>query len=236
MNNIISVYDKKRSVYYKDYQRFCDFCLRNSLPLNYKSLESYLSHSIIKENIKYSTFNRRLYGIKFFLKEQLHIMEPIDFKNNIHLLKRMYDNEFYELKNTKKKIIASEEEILKKINDFDLSIPRNIRRRAICLTQLDLSLKPSEIIRIKIGDIDFEHKTIQLTRKSEIIKRNLGSDTIKAIKNYMIAYDLKSYSYLVGALDRWGNYKNKIINERSYNRNIHEWLNLSPRNLSAAKN
>ncbi|MEO4055633.1 hypothetical protein AAFN87_19760 [Solibacillus sp. CAU 1738] len=54
---------------------------------------------------------------------------------------------------------------------------------------------------------------------------------VNAIKKYLLVCRLQEDDYFVGAADRWGNYRSRIITERSYNRLIHEWLGFAPYTL-----
>ena len=59
----------------------------------------------------------------------------------------------------------------------------------------------------------------------------LTLECVKAIEKYVKTHDLKPTDYFIGAADRWGNYRNRMITERSYNRLIHEWLGFAPYTL-----
>lgn len=81
--------------------------------------------------------------------------------------------------------------------------------------------------------IDFKNGTVlvMLKKQGDMKEKRLTLECVKAVQKYIQSSQLSANDYFVGAADRWGNFKNRMITERSYNRLIHEWLGFAPYTL-----
>lgn len=126
-----------------------------------------------------------------------------------------------------------QEEVLQLINKYDTSHKADIRKRAICFVNLITANRPSEMVRLKVSDFDLDNRTVWvlLKKQGKMKEKRLTLECVQAIKKYWQVCGLQEDDYFVGAADRWGNYRNRMITERSYNRLIHEWLGFAPYTL-----
>lgn len=89
------------------------------------------------------------------------------------------------------------------------------------------------MVRLKISDFDLDNKTVwvMLKKQGDMKEKRLTLDCVLAVKKYIETARLAPDDYFVGATDKWGNYKNRMITERNYNRLIHDWLGFAPYTL-----
>ena len=231
---IEKVVEKKIEMYQSDYDRFLRFCHLEEREPNFDALEKYLNHSVVDQRVKLSTFNRRAAGVQFFLKDVCNLSQTAEQKKRIQLIRKLYSTEEYlRLKPMRGVRAERQEEVLQLINKFDTTKKADIRKRAICFVNLITANRPSEMVRLKVSDFDLENRTVwvMLKKQGEMKEKRLTIECVNAIKKYIQVCGLQGDDYFVGAADRWGNYRNRMITERSYNRLIHEWLGFAPYTL-----
>lgn len=216
--SIAQVMQRKKDMYYPDYKKFVYFCESEYRKVDFDSLEKYL-HKLIRVNgIKYSTFNRRAAGITFYLSSVLNLEQSTLQKKRLQIIRQLYSTEEYlRLKPMQGVRAEKQEEVIALINRFDTNDKIDIRKRAICYLNLITANRPSEMVRIRVSDIDIANRKVlvMLKKQGEMKEKILTLDCIKAVEKYI-------------KVDRWGTYKSNKISERSYNRLIHNWLGMAP--------
>nr|WP_197494702.1 site-specific integrase [Solibacillus silvestris] len=229
--SITQVMQRKKDMYYPDYKKFVSFCESEYRKLDFDSLEKYLHKLITVNGIKYSTFNRRAAGITFYLSSVLNLEQSTLQKKRLQIMRQLYSTEEYlRLKPMQGVRAEKQEEVIALINRFDTNDKIDIRKRAICYLNLITANRPSEMVRIRVSDIDIANRKVlvMLKKQGEMKEKILTLDCIKAVEKYIKVFGLKGENYLVGSADRWGTYKSNKISERSYNRLIHNWLGMAP--------
>ncbi|UYB49955.1 site-specific integrase (plasmid) [Lysinibacillus capsici] len=232
--SIEAVLEQKKKMYQPDFDQFVCFCEEEGRALDFDALEKYLHYSVTEQRVKYSTFNRRAAGIQFFLKDVLGLEQTEDEKKRIQIIRQLYNTEDYlRLKPMRGVRAEKQDEVLALINKYDTSKRSDIRKRAICFVNLITANRPSEMVRLKVSDFNLENKTVwvMLKKQGEMKEKRLTLDCVLAVKKYIETVGLAPDDYFVGAVDKWGNYKNRMITERSYNRLIHDWLGFAPYTL-----
>lgn len=233
-HTIEKIREQKKMVYQYDYDRFLRFCERELREPDFDALEKYLHHSVVDQRVKLSTFNRRAAGVQFFLKDVFNLSQTAEQKKRIQLIRKLYNTEAYlRLKPMRGVRAERQEEVLQLINKYDTTKKADIRKRAICFVNLITANRPSEMVRLKVSDFDLENRTVwvMLKKQGEMKEKRLTIECVNAIKKYLQVCGLQGDDYFVGAADRWGNYRSRMITERSYNRLIHEWLGFAPYTL-----
>lgn len=231
---IEKVIEQKKEVYRPDFERFLRFCEMEQREPSFDAMEKYLHESIVKQGVKYSTFNRRAAGIQYFLKDVLKLEQTPEQQKRIQIIRQLYNTEDYlRLKPMRGVRAERQEEVLSIINKYDTNKKADIRKRAICFVNLITANRPSEMVRLKVSDFDLENRTVlvMLKKQGEMKEKRLTLECVKAVQKYIQSSQISGDDYFVGAADRWGNHKNRIITERSYNRLINEWLGFPPYTL-----
>lgn len=231
---IQSVLQHKIDMYQPDFSKFLRFCQEEYREPDFDAMEKYLHNSIVDQRIKLSTFNRRVAGVQFYLTHILNLSQTEEQKKRIKLIRELYNTEEYiRLKAMRGVRAERQEEVLQLINKYDTPKKADIRKRAICFVNLITANRPSEMVRLKVSDFDLEHRTVlvMLKKQGEMKEKRLTLECVKAVEKYIKTCELQPSDYFVGGADRWGNYRNRMITERSYNRLIHEWLGFAPYTL-----
>ncbi|BAK15699.1 site-specific recombinase XerD [Solibacillus silvestris StLB046] len=229
--SIAQVINRKKAMYYSDFKKFVSFCEAEYRNQDFDSMEKYLHQLITVKGIKYSTFNRRAAGIKFYLSTVFNLEQTSLQKKRLQIIRQLYNTEEYlRLKPMRGVRAEKQEEVIALINKFNTNNKSEIRKRAICYLNLITANRPSEMVRLKVSDIDLINRKVwvMLKKQGEMKEKSLTLECSLAIEKYIKAFKLNKNNYLVGSIDKWGNYKNKMISERSYNRLIHQWLGFPP--------
>lgn len=232
--SIEAVLEQKKKMYQPDFDQFVRFCEEEGREQSFDALEKYLHHSVTEQGVKYATFNRRAAGVQFFLKDVLGLEQTEQEKKRLQIIRQLYNTEKYlRLKPMRGVKAEKQDEVLALINKYDTNKQADIRKRAICFVNLITANRPSEMVRLKVSDFDLDNKTVwvMLKKQGDMKEKRLTLDCVLAVKKYIKVAGLKPNDYFVGAADKWGNYKNRMITERSYNRLIHDWLGFAPYTL-----
>lgn len=219
--------DKKSKMYEGDFRRFQAYASTNNMPLDFSTLEAYLLHTI-ESGLKLSTFNRRCASVKHYLINEYGIAETTEQNKRIALLRQKFnDKEHVEQKRIQGQSAQPKHEVMDLINKLDT------RAKAIALFNLITACRPSEMVSVKIGNIDFKSRSVSiyLKKQKEWTTKRLTLEVVKAIQDYVKAYGLDEDSYLVGKVDRHGNYTNAEVTEVAYRKTIHKWLGFAPYTL-----
>lgn len=223
--------NKKSKMYASDFERFQKFVEQEGLELSFEGLEAYLKHTI-DTGLKVSTFNRRSAGVKHFLVNEYGQLETDEQKKRITLLRGKYNNaEHVKQKKVSGQVVQPKDEVLAMIDKLD------VRAKAISLFNLITACRPSEMITIKIGDIDLGNRSVEvyMKKQKDWDTKRLTLEVVNAIKDYINAYNLDSESYLVGKVDKHNNYTSQQVSDIAYRKSIHKWLGFAPYTLRDRK-
>lgn len=232
--SIQAVLEQKKSTYQPDFDKFVAFCEEEGRHIDFDAFEKYLHQSVTGQQVKYSTFNRRAAGVMYFLTDVLCSEQTPEQKKRVQIIRQLYNTEEYlRLKPMRGVRAERQEEVLDLINKYDTSTKADIRKRAICFVNLITANRPSEMVRIKVSDFDFENRSVWvlLKKQGDMKEKRLTLECMNAVQKYIKVAFLTPDDYFVGASDKWGNYKSRRITERSYNRLIHDWLGFAPYTL-----
>ncbi|MGE7951493.1 tyrosine-type recombinase/integrase [Lysinibacillus xylanilyticus] len=219
--------DKKSKLYKGDFNRFMQYAEQIQQPISFETLEKYLLHTI-ETGLKLSTFNKRSAGIKHFLVNTYGLIETEDQNKRIALLRQKYNHTDYaKQKLMKGQSAQSKSEVMALIEKLDT------RAKAISLFNLITACRPSEMINIKIEDIDLDDCSVNvyMQKQSEWKSKRLTLECVNAVRAYIKEYGLTKESYLVGKVDKHNKYHNTKISDTAYRRSIHKWLGFAPYTL-----
>lgn len=222
---------KKLDMYQSDFNLFQNFCEKHFLRKDFDSLELYLHELITQQKVRLSTFNRRFAGVKYWLVNELELQISSEQEAGVKMLRALYDEEDYLRLKPMRGIRAEEQsDVLRLIDRYDTNKKSDTRKRAICLVNLITANRPSEMVRLKVGDFDLENRIVQvvMVKQGEMKEKRLTLECVQAVRNYIAACKLTSEDYFVGAADKWGNHTSRQISEVSYNQAIQSWLGFAP--------
>ncbi|MEB7773535.1 tyrosine-type recombinase/integrase [Kurthia gibsonii] len=225
------IQQQKLARYQSDFKQFQAFCDEHLLKLDFDSLELYLHHLITQQEVRLSTFNRRLAGVKYWLVHEYGFQFTSEHEASVKLLRSLYDQEdFLRLKPMRGKRAEKQSDVLRLIDRYDTDKKSDIRKRAICLVNLITANRPSEMVRLKVSDFDLENRTVQvmMIKQGEMKEKRLTLECVQAIRKYITKCELLPDDYFVGAADKWGNHTSRQISEVSYNQAIQSWLGFAP--------
>ena len=219
--------------YSSDLKSFYSFIKKNSLSENLKKCDSNIIKQFIYEQSKINnpkTQARRISGIRSFFDylvfESLIKKNPTELIETPKIGKKLPDS-------------LSLKEIIKIINNIDLSHPQGIRNRAIIETLYGSGLRVSELISLKLSNLFFKENLIKVLGKGN--KQRLvpmGKFSKKYLKIYIKDQRLKTKINKIDSdtifLNRNGRQISrvmifKIIKELAINSNIKK--NISPHTL-----
>lgn len=219
--------------YSSDLKSFYSFIKKNSLSENLKKLDSNIIKQFIYEQSKINnpkTQARRISGIRSFFDylvfESFIKTNPTELIETPKIGKKLPDS-------------LSLKEIIKIINNIDLSHPQGIRNRAIIETLYGSGLRVSELISLKLSNLFFKENLIKVLGKGN--KQRLvpmGKFSKKYLKIYINDQRLKTKINKIDSdtifLNRNGRQISrvmifKIIKELAINSNIKK--NISPHTL-----
>lgn len=214
-------------MYKGDFKRFEQFAQQKGINVSFSALEAYLLHTF-KSGLKLSTFNRRSASVKHFLVNVLDQHESAEQGKRIALLRQMYNDVDY----SKQKLVSGQvaqpkDEVMAEINKLD------VRAKAICVFNLIAACRPSEMVSIKLGDIDLKNRSVNvyLKKQKEWHTKRLTLEVVNALKEYINTYELDSDCYLVGKVDKHNNYTSIQVSDIAYRKSIHKWLEFAPYTL-----
>lgn len=224
------IQQKRKERYKYDMKHFVKFCDDHQLQQNFDSLKLYLHYSITTQRIKFSTYERRLAGVKYYLKS-LGQQPTAEQLEQFRLLRDLYNHpEYLRLKPQIGQRAEKQDEVLRLIDRFDTDDPLDIRIRAICLMNLITASRPTEMVRVQIKDFDFNNRTVWMmqTKQGSMIEKRLTLECAQAIQRYIHTFSLQPEHFFVGKIDKWGHYHSVKIHESSYYRMTTKWLGFAP--------
>lgn len=229
-DDVQKMQDKRRDRYKYDIKHFVQFCADHHLAENYNSLKLYMHYSLTEQRIKYSTFERRLAGVKFYLKSLGQ--QPTEQQlEEIRLVRALYNEpEYLRLKPQIGQRVEKQDDVLRLIDRFDTDDPTNIRIRAICLVNLITACRPTEMVRIQLKDFDLQNRTVWImqTKQGSMVEKRITLECVQAVERYIRTFDLQPDHYFVGKMDKWGHYHSVKMHESSYHRSTKKWLGFAP--------
>lgn len=218
---------KKSEMYAGDFKRFQQYTQQAGVTVSFAGLESYLVHTI-EQGLKLNTFNRRSASVKHFLVHECGLMETDEQKQRIAILRQMYNEKDHaKQKLVRGQVAQPKDEVVALIERLD------IRAKAIALFNLVTACRPSEMVTIKIGDIDLKERSVQvyLQKQNEWQTKRLTLEAVNAIREYVKAYNLDDESYLVGKVNKGNKYTSVEVSDIAYRKSIHKWLGFAPYTL-----
>lgn len=218
--------NKKPSDYYHyEIKSFLEFCKITQQEPDYYSMLDYLDISVSVEKVKRKTWDKRLYAIKKFIEHEKLDTFTKSIKDEVSAIRDFYkDEENIELIRAGGKKHMDKNELLKTINSLD------IRERAICLVNLVTACRPSEMVRIQMKHFDIESRdlNVYLKKQKTWVHKRIDLETVKALQQYKDKYKLTDDSYLIGRVDRYGNYSSTEVTEHGYRKMLRRWTGVSP--------
>lgn len=219
--------DKKSKMYEGDFKRFQQYADSKGLEVSFSALESYLLDTVTS-GLKLNTFNRRSAAVKHFLVNVLNQVESDEQNKRIAFLRQRYnDTDHTEQKKVKGQSAQPKDEVLALIDKLDT------RARAISLFNLITASRPSEMVSIQIKHFDLSNRSVDiyLKKQKEWHTKRFTLEVVNAIRAYIQEYKLDGESYLVGKVDKHGNYSSVEISDIAYRKSIHKWLGFAPYTL-----
>ena len=196
--------------YQSDFNNFSLFCTKNgfqSMPTLPKILSLYLTELSTKS--KYSTLKRRLASISILHKIKGHyidIKHPVIMENLMGIKRVKGSNQ----KGKKPLLINDLKLLINAINESNEKNNRKIRDKALLLIGFAGGFRRSELVSIKIEDIEFVTEGVKIFVKRSKTDQS-GEGMTKAIP-----YFENNHYCPVSALNKWikilNNKENKIFN------------------------
>jgi integrase/recombinase XerD len=184
---------------------------RNADAITPQNLKDYLQYCFEKLKLSENTIHSRLNGLKFYYEQVL--------KN-----KKL----FWEIPRPKKPLllpkVISEEKILKGLMEI-----KNIKHQAILITAYSAGLRVSEVVKIKLNDVDSDRMQIRVNdakgKKDRVV--TLANATLQLLREYYKEYKPQNYLFE-------GQFANEPYGKRSAQiifNNAFKRLNI-PKNMS----
>lgn len=214
--------------YEGDIKRFIRYCEETRQTESVETLLDYLYFSMTEQRVKKSTWERRLAAVKKHLRVNLGLSFSKEAGEEIGAMRAMYKNEENaELTHMQGQNATDKGELLALIDKLDT------RAKAVCLINLVTANRPSEMVRMKIGDFDLPSRSVRvyMKKQKEWHYKRLTVESVKAVKDYIKEYKLTKDNYFVGRVRRGGHYESVEISEIGYNKAIQKWLGVAPYTL-----
>lgn len=214
--------------YKSEIKAYIDYCDETEQTEDEESFLDYLYVSIVDQQVKKTTWEKRLVAIRKYLSEIRNIKFSDKLNAKLADLRQLYHLEdFTELKKVKGKSSLPKEELLSIIEKLP------IREKAICLVNMVTANRPNEMVRLRIKDFDLEGRSVSvyMKKQKEWYNKRLTLEAVKAVKEYISAYNLKPEDYFVGRTYKNGRYESKQISETAYRKQLRKWTGLSPYNF-----
>jgi len=213
-----------------DIRRYKEYCYSTGQVIGAEAMLDYLYISLTEQQVKKTTWERRLAAIRKYLS----VIHKIDLKGEAGVayelsgIRKMYQEDQYaHLTQVRGKSAIDKKEL----TDMLLRLP--IRAKAICLVNLVTANRPSEMVRLKINDFDLKNKCVHvyLKKQRRWHTKRLTPEVIHAIDVYIREYHLKADNYFVGRVYKNGRYKSTAISEIGYYQFLQRWTGLTGYNF-----
>lgn len=207
---------------------FRNFCDETEQEENFDSMLDFLYVSLVDEQVKISSWNKRMYAIKKYI--EFHNLDSYneEIRNEVKNIRDLYKGEENkDLTKTEGKSHMDKEELLQMIAKLDT------RAKAICMVNLVTASRPSEMVRIQIKHIDLDGRnvSIYLKKQKDWFYKRIDLEAVVALQEYIKEYGLTDDDYLVGREDKHGNYTSAEVSEYAYRKMLRRWLGVSPYTL-----
>ncbi|XKE94434.1 site-specific integrase [Metaplanococcus flavidus] len=216
--------------YEGDIQRYKNYCCSTGQVIGAEAMLDYLYISLTEQQVKKTTWERRLAAIRKYLS----VIHKIDLKGQADVayelsgIRKMYQEDRYaHLTQVRGKSALNKKELM----DMLHCLP--IRAKAICLVNLVTANRPSEMVRLKISDFDLNNKCVHvyLKKQKRWHTKRLTPEVIRAIDVYIREYDLKADNYFVGRVYKNGRYESTAISEIGYGKALKRWTGITGYNF-----
>ncbi len=212
--------------YRYDIEHFIAYCQTTNQEENTQALLDYLYVSLIQQQVKKNTWERRLAAVKKYLAivHQLDVAADIEAKKEISTLRKVYQEETYkDLVHIKGKMAVNKEDLTELIG----KLPP--RAKAICLVNLVTANRPNEMVRLKIKDFNLEQNYVSVYLKKQKTWKNkrLTQEAVTAVKAYIRTYHLKPDDYFVGRVFKNDRFKSVQASESGYRYMLNKWTGLT---------
>ncbi len=216
--------------YEGDIQRYKNYCCSTGQVIGAEAMLDYLYISLTEQQVKKTTWERRLAAIRKFL----NVIHKIDFKGEAGVayelsgIRKMYQEDQYaHLTQIRGKSAIDKKELTNML----YRLP--IRAKAICLVNLVTANRPSEMVRLKINDFDLKNRCVHvyLKKQKRWHTKRLTPEIIHAIDVYIREYHLKADNYFVGRVYKNGRYESTAISEIGYYQFLQRWTGLTGYNF-----
>ena len=215
-------------LYVGDYERFKKYCEEFGQLVSGDMLVYYLHHSLKEQRVKKNTFNRRYFACKKMMElEGVHLTE--EQMNMVKRLRKHFrTDEHAKQAQVKGKGAVNSQDLLATIHQME-----NPRAKAILLVQFYTACRPSEMVLLKLSDFDLDNGSVNvyLKKQKQYAEKRLPLLCVNAIKSYIKAYKLTDDAYLIGTVDKHGNYRSKQISLSGYNQFLNKVIHLSAYNF-----
>mgnify|MGYP006273333543 CR=1 FL=1 len=160
--------EKTREAYITHNKEFLEYIDKNPKEVSEQDIKKYISYLMAKQAYKPSSINLILSSLRFFYKDILKLKIMDDIKSQ---------------KSEKKiPVVLTKEEVKQLLNSIS-----NIKHRLLIEIMLSSGLRVSEVVALKLRDIDLTEKT--LTVRSGKGKKDrltiLSDNIVKQIKTYL---------------------------------------------------
>lgn len=147
--------------------------------LSHQKLKDYFNWCLVTEKLSENTVHSRLSAVKFYFEQVLH-----------------GDKFYWDIPRPKKPVqlpkVISEEKIL----DGLLSVA-NLKHRAILITAYSAGLRVSEVVALKVSDIDSDRMQIRVEAAKGKKDRmaTLAKVTLQILQEYIALYEPKTFLF-----------------------------------------
>lgn len=228
--------------YQGDFNGFVRYCEDQQRELDFRSVIAYMKRTIVQEERKRSTWDRRLAAIKKHLDVVHGIVPTKDELNDLRALRNFYNEDGYEKQRrmvgqsaeVKDELISAIENLTVKVNGYKRQDTRMI---AISLVNLVTANRPSEMTRLKVSDFNLKERIVHVNIKKQgkDMYKVLTRECVAAVKKYIQEYDLLPDDYFVTKVTRHQTVvRNKAttdteqMTEVGYNKLIQTKLQMNP--------
>lgn len=218
--------------YNGDIKRYLAFCVETDQEDGIEAMLDYLFVSLTVHKVKKTTWERRLAAIR----KHLSVTQGIDFRAEpgvarelSGMRKKFLEEQFVDQTKLKGKSAGDKQEILNMLG----ALP--VREKAITLVNLITANRPSEMVRLKVKDFDLEGRSVDvyLKKQKKHYSKRLTQEVVKAVRDYIKAYNLKGDDYFIGRFNyrKRGIYESVEISEIAYTKALQKWTGLTAYNF-----
>lgn len=216
--------------YEGDIKRYLLYCAETDQPDSIEALLDYLYVSLKEHLVKKTTWERRLAAVR----KHLTVVHGVDFKtepgaaDELSAMRKMFKEE-----ERAEQILLEGQSALDKQEVLEMIYKLPTREKAITYVNLITANRPSDMVRMQIKDFDFNGRFVRvyLPKQSKWHSKRLTQEVIKAVKDYIKAYNLKADDYFIGRVNKSGVYTSAQISEGGYSKALHKWLGITGYNL-----